>query len=196
MKRRYHGMRSAVARSLPLAIGLLVGGTALVLAQTLKVGVDSSPSEPAQKQAIEQAEASAQAAALAGPHGLKVAIPAPQSCPSPTKTGILAFQGGPFSGGNNLVNVASLTIEGAHYFVFAGASDSDASAGEVRVWKDGGEDKCAEIAGKIATHLRVYPAPPGLGAITLTQIAGTAVRFTTSTGASGSFAVASGAFGP
>jgi hypothetical protein len=190
-------MKAAVVRGLMLpAAGLLVAGTALVLAETFKVGVDSTSSEPAQKQAIEQAEASAQAAALAGPHGPKVAIPAPPSCPAPTKTGIVAFQGGPFSGGNNLVNVASLTIDGAHYFVFAGASDSDASAGEVRVWKDGGEDKCAEIAGRIATYLRTFAAPQGLGAITLTQIVGTAVRYTSATGRSGSFEVTAGVFGP
>jgi hypothetical protein len=52
------------------------------------------------------------------------------------------------------------------------------------------------VAGRIATYLRTFPAPPGLGAITLTQIVGSTVRYTTATGGSGSFEVTAGVFGP
>jgi hypothetical protein len=102
--------------------------------------------------------------------------------------------GGPFPGGQNLLDSGHLVIDGASYQIFTGGSDGDATKGVVIVIKDGAEDPCAARAGTLPTYMRTIPAPAGVGPIHMVAIQGGGVTLADLAGHTLTFDIATAAF--
>lgn len=183
------------------ALGLLAAlGVSILLAAT--VGAAGIPpagqTGDAKLAKLHQVDAQATAAAKSW-HAPKIKPSAsasasgPSSCPrSSLPTGIYSGDTGGFHDYiTNYAVVAPTPNRPIEYVIFAGASATNPQQGLIIVVRLNG-DPCA--SGAIGTRIDYHPTPTQQGAVTLTQIAGDTVAFTTASGGSRQFDFVSGQF--
>jgi hypothetical protein len=182
-------------RRLTILIAALALAAALATTGWKLVAAGGNGKPPAPKQAVLDKLQQQRAAAAAAPHARKhPGARPPTSCPRKVTPGIYPFRFGPFSGGRNLINVASVvTPGGAAYEVYAGATDDDAEQGVLILLSDIG-DACAAAAGKERPSLHAYQTPTRDGPVTITQVEGTTVVFQAANGTTGRFNVTTAHF--
>ncbi|MDO8615626.1 MAG: hypothetical protein Q7T33_07805 [Dehalococcoidia bacterium] len=181
---------------LVLAAAVTTGGVFAGLIATGAFGQGGGP--PPEKQAFEEAERAAEQAAQNLPHASKVPKASPVvSCPNidlaSLKTGIYQYDprypSPPFWRYGNLVSIATaISSQGVPYTIYTG-SGIDPQQGVIVVDDHIIVDTCAVVAG-LASPLpepKWYETPSRAGAVTLTQIDGDTLIFTTADGATGRF---------
>jgi len=187
------------ARPAATALVCLAIAAAVLTMAVVTTAIGQGGQEPPEKQAVLAAEQARQAAAEKAPHAPKhpEITPVP-SCPvdvAKVQTGIIPFRFGPFSGGRNLVNVASaVSRNGVPFIIYAGALDDDQQQGVLLV-REEETDPCAVAAELVPIpQLYQYLTPVRTGALTLAQVEGDTVVFTTPGGVTGAFNYVVGSF--
>lgn len=180
---------SALAIAGALAVAGALSGVAIASGTIPPTGGPS-----ASKLAVIERERQLQDAASRQPHGVKHPEQKPAtSCPVKSKPLIYPFRFGPFYGGKNLVNVASVVSSaGISYTVFAGALDASPEQGVMLVLRN--EDPCASAAGTIPSYLHAYLAPTRTGALTIVGPSVDSVTFVSASGSRGTFNYLTGQF--
>lgn len=187
---------------LALAVGLAVGGIFIGLVVAGAVGGGSSK-EPAEKQALETAQARTDATAQAGPHAPKdssvAPVPADKSCPIDTSTiktqvtGLIhRVPSSPIFDEITLLNEATAVGgDGVPYSLWFGVSRADNQQGVIVVWQ-GVKDPCAD--GRTSLDPQEYLVPFKGTPSALTRIDASAVTFQDADGGAGRFNYVTRAF--
>lgn len=186
------------ARSAALALVVLA---VAVIAVTGTVVAASGGLGPDKAAAFTQVAAE-QETAQAGYHAPKPtgAPPSPASCPYHGATGIYVSQTPvqtPFHKDGAFYSTAgAFSSVGDYYMIYAGATRSDPQQGVLYV-EVSDRDPCADSPTRAAQYSGLkgpFLSPFRQGALTLTQIVGDTVDFTTADGGSGSFNYVSGTY--
>jgi hypothetical protein len=122
---------------------------------------------------------------VAGSAALAAPVPPATSCPIAIPLGISAFQGGPFQGGQHLINQASAVgSDGRTYQIYAGGTDDNAGKGQLIVTTVS-PDPCRD-------HFTIRTNPPiaalnSLGTFSILAVAGDTLTLRDATGLGATF---------
>lgn len=183
-------------RLMRLAVMLLCGvGAAALIAVIARAAVFASGSPPSSKQIARQ-QLAAQATAISHePHAAKHPQAAVTSCPRPAMTPAVMPPGyGPTDFHQNIVNTATaVPTQGMpyDYMLYAGSLATNPQQGILIIMRFD-KDPCKP--GASGTFTKVYDTPYQQGALTLTQVSGDTVTFSTATGGIGHFDYVTGQF--
>jgi hypothetical protein len=188
---------------LALAVGLAIGGIFIGLVVAGAIGGGNSK-EPAEKQALETAQARTDATVQAVAHAPKdsntTPVPTRQSCPIDTSTmKTQVFTGlihqppsSPIFDEITLLNEAgAVGSDGVPYSLWFGVSKTDSQQGVIVVWQ-GVKDPCAE--GRTSLDPQKYLVPFKASRSTLTRIDASTVTFQDADGGTGQFNYVNKAF--
>jgi hypothetical protein len=185
----------------PWTIGLVAAvGISLIFAVTVWAA-HAQPTSTGQSAAeklakLHQVDAQQTAAAESwhAPKRTPTAAPTVASCPRYSlPTGIYYGDTGGFHEYiTNSAVIAPSNNQPFEYIIYAGAYAADPQQGLLIVMRLDG-DTCAN--GITGTQINFHATPMRQGKVTLTQVSGAVVRFTTANGGSGQFDCASGQFG-
>lgn len=182
---------SRISHRWTLALALATAATAILAITAFAAAAGNTPTT-SKRAKLQQIAAQATAAAKS-PHAPKHPAGPPTSCPMPlVQSGITV--GIPAGFPDHIVNVAVVAPQTGRpfeYEVFAGSQLDNPRQGVLIVVRMD-RDPCAP--GAAGTKFKTYETPSQQGDVTLTQLSGDSVSFTTAAGGSGHFDYITGQF--